>query len=182
VTKSDDRRSQLLAQLTDYVLDHGLSAASLRPLARAAQISDRMLLYYFTDKATVIAAILDRIAERLMDLLCAKGLDTPLPADVLRTRLLDILCADDLWPYMRLWLELAAQAAKGDMLYRTVGEQIARGFLAFAAARIEAATAAQREAHAARLLVSVEGVLLLKSVGLEGLSRRAIDGLCPAHP
>jgi AcrR family transcriptional regulator len=175
MTKSDDRRAALLEQLADHVLAHGLAAASLRPLARAAQISDRMLLYYFTDKAAVMTAILDRIAHRLMSVISAKGIDTPQPINVLRARLLDIVFADDLWPYMRIWLELAAQAARGDLLYRAVGAQIARGFLGWIAGRIEVATAAQRDACAARLLVEIEGLLLLKSLGLEDVCRQAFE-------
>jgi AcrR family transcriptional regulator len=52
---SDDRLSLLLDRLADYVLAHGLTASSLRPLARAAGTSDRMLLYYFADKDAVMA-------------------------------------------------------------------------------------------------------------------------------
>jgi AcrR family transcriptional regulator len=49
VSKNYTRRAEIIQRLTDYVLAEGLSAASLRPLAKAAGTSDRLLLYYFND-------------------------------------------------------------------------------------------------------------------------------------
>ena len=66
VSKNDTRRAEIIQRLTDYVLTEGLSAASLRPLAKAAGISDRMLLYYFADKAVMMTATLGVIAMRIM--------------------------------------------------------------------------------------------------------------------
>ena len=64
VSKTDERRSVIVDRLADHVLAHGLVSASLRPLAKAAGTSDRMLLYYFADKSELLAATLQRIAER----------------------------------------------------------------------------------------------------------------------
>ena len=43
MARIEDRRALLLGKLADHVLAHGLSASSLRPLAKAAGTSDRML-------------------------------------------------------------------------------------------------------------------------------------------
>ncbi|WP_309645950.1 TetR/AcrR family transcriptional regulator [Phenylobacterium sp.] len=172
--KSDDRRAAILDRLADHVLAHGLSAASLRPLAKAAQTSDRMLLYYFKDKAEIIAATLDQVSLRLVALLEDQTAKTPLPLADLRTQLLTLLFAERLWPYMRIWLEVAALAARGDPVYRDVGERIARGFLAWGAAQLDSPTPDAREADAARLMVTIEGMLLMRSVGLEDVCRKAL--------
>jgi hypothetical protein len=79
---------------------------------------------------------------------------------------LDVILADDLWPYLRVWLEIASLSAKGDPFYRATGNQIARGFLAWGAAQLESETP---ETDAARLLVALEGAVLLKSVGLDDI-------------
>lgn len=171
--KSTDRRSAILDRLADHVLAQGLAGASLRPLAKAAQLSDRMLLYYFKDKAEIIVAVLERIAERLT-LRMAAEVTTPLPLAALQPRLIGVLFADALWPYMRIWLEIAALAAHGDPLYRETGARIGRGFLAWGAAQLDSATPGQREAEAARLLVTIEGMLLLRSVGLDDVGQRAL--------
>ncbi len=171
---SDDRRSAMLDLLTDYVLAEGLAAASLRPLAHAAGLSDRMLLYYFKDKAAVIAAVLERISARLVALLGDRTGKRRLPIAALRREITAIVLADDLWPYMRVWLEVASRAGHGDPFYRATGEQIARGFLAWGAAQLDSPTPEQRDADAATLLVTIEGMVLLKSVGLDDVCRAAL--------
>jgi AcrR family transcriptional regulator len=173
VTKSDDRRAALLERLADHVLTHGLSASSLRPLAKAAGTSDRMLLYYFPDKGAMIGAVLEVVAARMVALLDARRAAGPLPYAALKAQLLAIVFAEDLWPYMRLWLEMASLAAHGDMVFRAVGEQLGRGFLAWGSAQLDSASDAARAAESAQLLVAVEGTLLLRSVGLEDVATLA---------
>ena len=173
MAKAENRRTALLDKLADHVLTHGLSASSLRPLAKAAGTSDRMLLYYFPDKGAVIAAVLEVVAARMVMLLDARTAAGPLPYDALRSKLLGIVFADDLWPYMRLWLEMASLAAHGDPVFRAVGEQLGRGFLAWGAAQLDSADDATREVEAAKLLVAIEGTLLLRSVGLGDVAARA---------
>ena len=172
--KSDDRRAALIDRLADYVLAEGLSASSLRPLAKAAGLSDRMLLYYFKDKAEIMAAVLACVAVRLTTLLTARATKTPLPLDALRRELVAILFAPDLWPYMRIWLEVAALSARGDPFYRAVGEQLGRGFLGWGAAQLDCPDEEARIRDAAQLLVSIEGILFLKSIGLDDVCDAAL--------
>ena len=61
-----DRRAELLAGATVWVLDHGLAELSLRPLARALGTSDRMLLYYFDSKDNLVAEVSRSAAEMLV--------------------------------------------------------------------------------------------------------------------
>jgi AcrR family transcriptional regulator len=174
VVKSDDRRAALLDRMADHILAHGISESSLRPLAKAARTSDRMLLYYFSDKTEMITATLGHISLRLAGVLGEQGAVAPLPIDRLIPKLFDLLCAESLWPYMRLWLEIASLAAKGDPVCRAVGEAIARGFLDWGAAQLNSPTPEAREADAAKLLVTIEGMILLKSVGLDDVCQRAM--------
>jgi AcrR family transcriptional regulator len=173
VAKAEDRRITLLDRLADHILAHGLSASSLRPLAKAAGTSDRMLLYYFPDKDALVAAVLEVVAARMVALLDARRAPGPLPYTALRTQLLAIVFADDLWPYMRLWLEIASRAALGDPVLRAVGEQLGRGFLSWGAAQLDSADDATHEVEAAQLLIAIEGNLLLRSVGLADVAKLA---------
>ena len=174
VKKNDTRRAEIIQRLTDYVLAEGLSAASLRPLAKAAGTSDRMLLYYFSDKTHIITAVLEQISARLVELISERAAAEPLPLEELRRQFADILFEDALWPYMRIWLQVAARAAMGDAYYRGVGEQIGRGFLEWGKAQLKSEDAAQLEIDAARLLVSMEGMLFLKSIGLDDVNAKAL--------
>lgn len=167
--KSNDRRAAMLEALADHVLADGLSGSSLRPLAKAAGTSDRMLLYYFADKAEVVTATLEVVARRLTVLMAERTGATRLPLDVLRRELAAFLLDDRLWPYMRLWLEVASRATR-DPFYRILGERIGRGFLAWGAAQLES----DDSRDAARLLVTLEGMMLLKSLGMEDVGALAV--------
>lgn len=175
MTRSEAQKDAMLEKLADFVLDHGLEAASLRPMARAAGTSDRMLIYHFTDKDTLIAATLDRIAARLVAYLDQQRAPQPLPADVLQSKLLDFALDDAIWPYMRLWLQIAARAAQGTAFYKAVGGQLGQGFITWIAGQIDAPDEDTRNRDAARLLVLVEGLVLIKSLGLDEICRPALD-------
>ena len=62
----EDRREAAIERMADHLLAEGLGAATLRPLAAAAGTSDRMLLYYFTDKDERHRHLLARIAARMI--------------------------------------------------------------------------------------------------------------------
>jgi AcrR family transcriptional regulator len=171
---SNERFAALLDMLADHVLSEGLSASSLRPLAKAAQTSDRMLLYYFNDKAAVMYAVIEHVMLRLVAVMEAQKTAKLLPLDLLQKELSAIVCADILWPYMRLWLEIASLAARGDSFYRAVGEQIARRFLEWGSAQLDSPNAEQHRTDAAKLLVTIEGMVVLKSVGLDDVLNRAV--------
>jgi AcrR family transcriptional regulator len=172
--KPDTHRADIVECLADYVLANGLSASSLRPLAKAAGTSDRMLLYYFKDKSEIITAVLQLISARLVSRLGERAAPEPMPIDDLRRQFADILFVNDLWPYMRIWLEVASKAAMGDAYYRAVGEQIGRGFLEWGKAQLKSDNEAQRDIDAAKLLVSIEGMLVLKSLGLDDVVAKAL--------
>jgi AcrR family transcriptional regulator len=174
VAKIDDRRAELIERMADYVLAEGLTASSIRPLAVAANVSDRMLLYYFDDKSDVIVSILEALSKRLIVILERQTSKTRLPLDKLRSKLADTVLDQTVWPYMRLWLEIASKAAQGDATCRVVGERIGRGFLAWGLDQLDSPTPKAREVDAAKLLVAIEGLVLLKSIGMEDVGRKAM--------
>ncbi|MEO1305231.1 MAG: TetR/AcrR family transcriptional regulator [Pseudomonadota bacterium] len=174
MTDVSDKRSDLIDKLADEVLQTGLLNASLRPLAKAVGTSDRMLLYYFKDKDELIAAVLDRFAARITLILDQSAPPEPLPLDVLAPALIEQMNSDAFWPYLRLWLETAALAAGGDPLYKTCGERIGRGFVTWGAGQLAAESDAHRKRDAAKLLVQVEGSVLLRSLGLQDIVDAAL--------
>lgn len=172
--KSDDRRALILDRLADHILAHGLIAASLRPLAKAAQTSDRMLLYYFADKAALMDAAIGVIATRMTVQLSARTSAEPLPYDTLLARLSAILDEPEFWPFMCVWLELAAHAARGDALYAGISQRIGHGFLTWGAAQL---ASRDRETHArdaAKLLVAIEGMVVVKAIGLGPVAQLSV--------
>lgn len=58
------RREELLDQVTDHVLEHGLVGLTLRPLAAAIGTSDRMLIYHFGTRDDLVSAVVVLACER----------------------------------------------------------------------------------------------------------------------
>jgi AcrR family transcriptional regulator len=65
------RRDELLDEVADHVLEHGLIGLSLRPVAAAVGTSDRMLIYHFTSRDALVSAVVARTTERAVDLVAA---------------------------------------------------------------------------------------------------------------
>jgi AcrR family transcriptional regulator len=59
-----NRREDLLQQVTDHVLGHGLIGLTLRPVAAAIGTSDRMLIYHFESRDALVSAVVAEATER----------------------------------------------------------------------------------------------------------------------
>ncbi|MFC4785468.1 TetR/AcrR family transcriptional regulator [Nocardioides sp. MAHUQ-72] len=59
-----NRREDLLDQVTDHVLGHGLIGLTLRPVAAAIGTSDRMLIYHFESRDALVSEVVARATER----------------------------------------------------------------------------------------------------------------------
>ncbi len=171
MTRNPARKNELVQSLAEHVLAHGLGSASLRPLAAAVGTSDRMLLYYFPDKIALITAVLEEVAAQMTVLLDTQRGVEPVGVDVLEARIMPLVLDPLVWPFMQLWLEMAALAARGDETCTRVGEGIARGFIAWLDGQLAIASPTERARAALRLLITIEGAVLLKSLGLgEGVA------------
>ncbi|WP_428483082.1 TetR/AcrR family transcriptional regulator [Qipengyuania sp.] len=112
-------RETLLPKLATHVLEHGLAGASLRPLAKAAGTSDRMLIYHFGSKDGLVTALLEHVAG-----MYSGALEMAYPTEPATSRrdcaqrLLAIGRAPMFAPFLRLWWEIVAGAAKGDAAFR----------------------------------------------------------------
>ena len=113
-----DRRQVLAEGATDYVLEHGLLDLSLRPLAAALGTSDRMLLYHFGDKLTLVATILRVSNDRSV-----KGLRDLKPSADLRAAVIDLWAAissPQQARCQRLYVEAAALGVLGTEPFASV--------------------------------------------------------------
>lgn len=167
-------RETLLPALAAHVLEHGLGGASLRPLARAAGTSDRMLIYHFGNKETLITELLGYIAD-----LYSAALDAALGHERSRTRqeCLARILTEGTKPAMQaflvLWWDIVAGAARGVPGYRDAAEQMMTRQLAWLEAQMPAND--PDPAGGARYLMTlIEGTLMLSAVGH---ARTAREGL-----
>lgn len=173
--KADARRAELVSRLADSLLADGLAAASLRSLAKAAGTSDRMLLYYFPTKEALMTAALVHLADRLEATLSEAAVPVRASAETLFVRVGHQVLDEAFWPYMRLWLEIAARAGAGEAAYRDAAKVIASGFLSWITHQLDA-PADRHAADAARLFAQIEGLIILKAAGLDEACDAALGG------
>lgn len=173
MNKGENQQDVWLDRMADLILAQGLGAASLRPLAKAAGTSDRMLIYYFGDKAGLVAAILERVAARLTVMMVAAGAAEPLPFKKCLRRTMDILGDAQFAPFMRLFLQIASEAAQGDAVYTRIGERLGRAYFEWAKAQLASADETAQAREAAILMQRIEGMVFLRAIGLDDVNRLA---------
>ena len=166
------RRAALLAAMADHLLVHGLEGSPLRALAAAAETSDRMLIYYFTDRSTLMTDLLDFTASRLATLL-ADGNGERRPYSDLLSWLWSMTQTPAFRPYMLLFVALSAAAGRGEEPYRTAAGRIAQAFIDWVAARLDANENVRR-AQAALLLATLDGLFILDCVGCNAEAEMAM--------
>lgn len=170
----DDNRIKAAGRIAAHLLKSGLAKSSLRQLAAAAGVSDRMLLYYFDDKADVLSSGLQKLAGDLAVILAAAVPETTKvsPAELI-AETARLVSSDALKPYMLLWIELIAAAARGEQPHVDISRQIAAGFLDWIERRLDVAPLETRRATAAMILALVDGLAVLETCSDQKLTRQA---------
>lgn len=159
-----DRRGDLVTGTLRYALEHGVSGLSLRPVAAALGTSDRMLVYYFGSRDALIAAVLEAAAVQLRDLVAAALPPRPLPPAQVVGLAPALLEDPGARAVLRLWLEVAGLAARGDPICAATARDVTDGWLAWLAERLDI-PASERRAAAAGVLAVLDGLLLEALVG-----------------
>lgn len=168
------KRDAILERIAGFILSEGLEAASLRAMAKAADQSDRMLLYYFKDKDQIISETLGLLAGQLTAALEAQRTEKKLRKDALHAQLDAVVLSDEIWPFLRLWLDLAARAARQEPAFVQVGQALGRGFHQWIDSQLATSDPDLRRKEATEIMIGLEGVIVLKSVGMQDLVRELI--------
>lgn len=157
-----------------HVLEHGLSGASLRPLAKAAGTSDRMLIYHFGNKEALIGELLTYLANAYSD-----ALDEALPTGRADSRgdCLDAIAAatraPQFAPYLALWWQIVAEASRGNAVYRDSARAIMRKLLGWVEDFMPLGET-DRTGAAQQVLTLVEGAQMLDAVGCSDIADAAL--------
>lgn len=170
-------KDALLAGLAAHVLEQGLAAASLRPMAASVGTSDRMLIYHFGSKDALMAEVLVHLARTM-----ATDLDVALPARrfaseaSLLQAIFHMMRAPQVRPYMRLWFDIVASGAPGAQsgLPKGLGQSVLAIYLDWIALRHPLG-----KEGAPRCLALVEGLLVMDAVGASDLAEHVLAGLSP---
>ncbi len=175
MTRSEAIRAQHLRRMGSHVLAHGLNTASLRPLAQAAGTSDRMLIYHFKSKESLISELLGFLANDLQD-----KLDGAMPSRRARTRtgyvktIIALLRREPFNRYMRVWFDIVSAASQGSEAHRAIGRKMIAGYLSWLEKRLPAGDP-DPAASLAVIFTIIEGVLVMDAVGQSELADRAVE-------
>ena len=177
MSDSNAKKEALLLKMAGHVVEHGLSGASLRPLAKAAGTSDRMLIYHFGSKDGLIAALLHCLAGRF-----TAALETALPPGRAATRgdclreIVGFLRQPQPAAFAHVWLDILAEAGRGMPVYRETSAAIIDGFLVWIASRLPEDDPDPAQG-AALVLAQIEGSIILDAAGRDDVTDRAGEAL-----
>jgi AcrR family transcriptional regulator len=166
-------KERLLRLMGDYVLARGLADASLRPLAKAAGTSDRMLIYHFKSKDRLVAELLQHLAVEFR-----KVLDEALPerraptTGKLMHGVVRVIRQPDNDRYIRIWLEIVVAAKGGSKTHAEIGRGIVDIFMAWIAKRLPASSADQ-PATLELFFALTNGMYVLDAVGRSDIADAA---------
>jgi AcrR family transcriptional regulator len=170
-------KTSLLNAMAVHVLEHGLNTASLRPLAKSAGTSDRMLIYHFGSKDALVAELLGHLAAQM-----AQGLDAALPDARFESvgsgveTVVTLMRQPAFAPYSRVWLDIVSAASHGARDHSAAGKHVIDGFLGWIEARLPDGLDAPAET--ARLVLTlIEGTLVMDAIGHADTTDRAVRAL-----
>jgi AcrR family transcriptional regulator len=115
------RREELRDAMLEWVLEHGVGALSLRPLAQDLRISTYALVYWFGSKQGVVSAVLERSQERqrAMVINWAEEFGEIAPGAIFRQYWAWSRSPEGI-PYVRLFVEMCGLAQRSPALRRYV--------------------------------------------------------------
>lgn len=175
------QRERVEAAVAAHLLQTGLAKTSLRQLAQAAGVSDRMLLYYFADKAEALACATQRVAAELAGHVAgAIKADERLPVIALLREAVAVTTRPDTRPYMRLWVEIVAAAARKEAPFVEIADQVMAGFQQWAEHHLDIDDPEERQSVAAMAIALIDGIAIVdicRGAALAGQAADAISAL-----
>jgi AcrR family transcriptional regulator len=158
------RRHELLGAVADYLLEHGLTDLSLRPLASAVGTSPRMLLYHFGSKEQLVVEALAAAREHEAALFSewAHETDAARDPEQLARRAWRWMADPSNEPFMRLFFEVYGLALQQPRRYTGFLERAVEDWLAaLSGALVEAGVRPRAARQVATLVIAVARGLLL---------------------
>ncbi|ABC63752.1 transcriptional regulator, TetR family protein [Erythrobacter litoralis HTCC2594] len=168
-------RETLLPAMAAHVLEHGLVGLSLRPLAKAAGTSDRMLIYHFGSKDALVAALLDHLAG-----LFTLMLDEAFPMGRAESRkacfesVMDSTAQPEFRPFFGFWWHVVAGCARGEGAYLDAAGRIMDRLLQWVEEHLPPDDPDPADG-ARQVLTLIEGAQMLDAVGRGKIGRSAAE-------
>lgn len=153
------RPEELCDEIAQYLIEHGLTGLSLRPLAKAIGSSPRGLLYYFGSKEKMVMAAIAEIRRRQR--LTLDNIDGSTLAETYWAVWNHISSADS-EPLFRFFFELYGIALRNPRLYQEFLHETVEDWIRLIAEPLasEGANHEQSRAFATVILAALRGFML----------------------
>lgn len=174
-------RDDILGGAVEVAFADGLGAVTFGRVARHVGTSDRMVVYYFASKETLVAAVLAEMGARLQATL-APTFATPAATH------LDLVRAA--WPVLArpgadavfaLFFEAIGLATGGREPYRAIVPRLVQGWIDWTGEFVTG-PAAHRRAEAAAAVAMLDGLLLLRQLAGPAVADRAARRMLALPP
>lgn len=176
VSRHRAKRTDLVGRIADTLLACGVAQIPLRDLAVKLGTSDRMLLYYFDDKADLIRASLvevsTRLAARLEEAIPLRRLS---PAKLIE-RIMPFFTSPEFGPFMNVWADISARGGRGEEPFRSIARRSVEAWLGWLENRLHMDDVARRRSTAMAILIVVEGSRMLEA-SVPGAPHAALEVL-----
>lgn len=155
----EERPGELRAAILQYLIEHGISDLSLRPLAKAVGSSPRALLYHFESKEKMLMSVLVEMRQQQQLLFQQIRGDTF--AEV-SGQIWKALSSPSVDPQVKFFFELYGVALRQPVLYKEFLSSAVGDWLEFTAKRLRKDGYQRREAQliATTILAGFRGFLL----------------------
>lgn len=163
MNKVELKKAQIIQNVIQHMIDHGLSDVGLRTLAKVAGTSDRMLIYYFETKDALLGEALHAIAANLTSQLDALLGQHQRSAETLLAELLTLSSSPQFRVVIQLWFEVVGLAVRGQEPYAVNATAIGNNWLQWIERRLETS----QRGEAAALFAELEGRLMMALIGLD---------------
>ena len=153
-------RNKILAAISSHLLETGVAGASLRPMAAAANTTDRLLIYHFGNKEKLLFEVMEQLAIEL-----ATKLNNKISRTVFKNKnelinfVMELMQSAEFKPYAHIWLEIVANAARNQPAYVSVSRTITDIFYHWVSAHHSGS-----KDEVFEILTTIEGLMVLDAV------------------
>lgn len=169
-------REQLLDAAVELALADGLGALTFGRLAKWMHASDRVIVYYFPSKTTLVSDVLIEIGNRLQAVLATAFAEPAAGHRQLAKTAYGVLARAETDAIFAVYFEACGLAAAGVQPFGDLAAALVDGWVGWLSGFFRG-TPRYRRAEAEATLALIDGVLLMRQIGGAQAADRAAKAL-----
>lgn len=169
-------REQILEGAVELALAEGVGSLTFGRLAKRMGTSDRVVVYYFPSKSTLVSEVLVEIGNQLQAALAQAFTEPAAGHQQLAKAAYRVLARDDHDAVFAVYFEALGLAAAGVQPFRDLAAALVDAWVGWLSGFFRG-TEKHRRAQAEATLALIDGVLLMRQVGGAQAADRAAKAL-----